>query len=485
MSQLPITHYPINPNTTSGTFLAQILNDTEQALLSAQSGTSAPPVALAGTFWLDTSVGTNFALKVYTGSVWVQLFTFDPTTGIPSAGGQAVTSVNTRTGAVRIREIYDSTETNIIAIGTTDGLDLVVNPDADPSANLLATTGRIAFDTAKNIFVGRNNAAWVPLGGGQYTQYPNEVIADLGSISNSNVAGLQFRPISGAADITIGNVPFAIPAPLWAGGTVIAVKNSGTFKITFVDSGATASGLQLTDPVELPPDGVIQFIYDTITNLWYPFGGAGGAGKFVTYPSEVLVDTGVIASLPNEGFQYRRVTSGAAISLAQTPFGTSVAWKDGIVINVINEGANNISFLDGNFLQYGFSNNGYPLILEPERVITFQYDAIAERWYLNNSSDIENPYWATADLNIDWSTGIVFYKAITANTTFTFSNQTNGQIVTIAVENTTAVGVTATFPTSLWGSGIVYTAVGANSTTVFTFIRINSVNYVSYIDNMK
>jgi len=393
MSQLPPTHYPINPNVVSGTFLATILNDTEQAIISSQSGTTAPPVALAGSFWLDTSSVSSYVLKIYTGQVWVALSTFDPATGSASAGGQAVVSVNGRIGAVRIREIYDSTESTILAQGTTDGIDLVINQDADPNANLLATMGRIAYDTTKNIFVGRNASAWVPLGGGQYTQYPNEVIADGGSIANNNVSGLQFRPISSAADITIGAVPFTIPTPLWAGGTVIAIKNSGTFTIFFADSRATASGLQTDDTLEIAPGNTIQFIFDSVTNRWYPFGGAGGGGgKWITYPLEGLANGGIIASEAGKFFQYRRINSATAIDLSTTPFGSVIVWKDGIQINVNNQGAYPITFKSGSLVQFGFDNRGLDFILPPGQIGSFQYDLISEKWFLVGSSVTSNVY---------------------------------------------------------------------------------------------
>jgi len=387
MPQLPISHFPINPSTTSGSFLATILNDEQQAIFSSQSGAVAPAVALAGTLWLNTSNATNYILSMYSGSVWVQLFSFDPAVGAPVPGGQAVTSVNTRIGAVRIKELYDFTETTILASGTTDGIDLIINQDVDPTANLLGTTGRLAFDTTRNIFVGHNGTSFVPLGGGAYTQYPNQVIADLGSISSGNVQGLQFRPISSASDITIGTVPFTIPTPLWPGGTVIAIKNSGTFKIVLNDSNATASGLVTSDPVELDPGKTAQFIYDSITDRWYPSGGSGGgAGKFIPYALQVIAAAGTVTALPDKGFQFRRVSSATNITLAPAPFGDATLFVDAIVLNVVNQGANNITFPDGVATQFGLYNNGVPFTLAPGTLAAFQYDKGAERFYLIGSS---------------------------------------------------------------------------------------------------
>jgi len=387
MPQLPLTHYPINPNVVSGSFLAQILNDTEQAVFSAQSGPAAPPVALAGTFWLDTAIANSYVLKFYTGQVWLILTTFDPATGSGSVGGQSVLSVNTRQGNVRVREIYDSTETTLMLQSTNDGIDLIINPDPAPQTNLLATQGRLAFDTTKNNFVGYNGTAWTLLGGGGYTQFANELIADLGSISNSNLIALQFRPITSATDITIGNIPFSIPAPLWTGGTVIAIENAGTFKITFVDSNASASGLITADPIELDPGKTAQFIFDSLRNRWLPSGGAGGgAGKFIPYPVQTVIAAGSITALPDKFFQWRPINSGANVTLSLTPFGDATLFGDALVLNILNNGANNIVFPDGVATQFGLYNNGIPFTLYPGTLASFQYDKVGERFYLVGTS---------------------------------------------------------------------------------------------------
>jgi hypothetical protein len=51
--------FPIDPNTTSGTALADILNRFEQAVMTSNSGASPPPGTYAGMMWLDTSVAPS------------------------------------------------------------------------------------------------------------------------------------------------------------------------------------------------------------------------------------------------------------------------------------------------------------------------------------------------------------------------------------------------------------------------------------------
>jgi len=50
---------------------------------------------------------------------------------------------------------------------------------------------------------------------------------------------------------------------------------------------------------------------------------------------------------------------------------------------------------------------------------------------------------------IDWSQGNSFYKALSANTTFTFANAVDGQIITVTLLNT-ASNYTVTWPTIKW-----------------------------------
>jgi hypothetical protein len=109
---------------------------------------------------------------------------------------------------------------------------------------------------------------------------------------------------------------------------------------------------------------------------------------------------------------------------------------------------------------------------------------------LNNST--ANGIWVKASptdtagaikisaLNIDWSLGNAFYKTITTNSVFTFSNATDGQIITVAVSATGAF--TATWPVITWagGSPPVQTA---NKTDVYEFKKVGSIIYGSVLQN--
>lgn len=74
---------------------------------------------------------------------------------------------------------------------------------------------------------------------------------------------------------------------------------------------------------------------------------------------------------------------------------------------------------------------------------------------------------------IDWAAGSVFYKDISGDTTFTFSNTLEGQTITLMVENTTGGSKSLTFPANVrFAYGTNATSIPDGKRSLFTFIRI-------------
>lgn len=85
---------------------------------------------------------------------------------------------------------------------------------------------------------------------------------------------------------------------------------------------------------------------------------------------------------------------------------------------------------------------------------------------------------------IDWSTGSFFTKTLSANTTFTFSNRTSGQTISVRLTNT-ASNYTVTWPTVKWvGASAPTMTVGAKS-DVYTFIYDGTDVFGSAVQNMS
>jgi len=76
MSQQLSTDFPIDPNSTSGTALADILNRQNDAILTNNSGAAPPPSTQAGMIWLDTSSGEGtLKMRNAANSGWLTLGT--------------------------------------------------------------------------------------------------------------------------------------------------------------------------------------------------------------------------------------------------------------------------------------------------------------------------------------------------------------------------------------------------------------------------
>jgi len=71
--------------------------------------------------------------------------------------------------------------------------------------------------------------------------------------------------------------------------------------------------------------------------------------------------------------------------------------------------------------------------------------------------------------DIDWNSGSVFTKTLSANTTFTFSN-IQPKVIVVLVTNSGSF--TATWPTTHWPAGIAPTLTTGSVTDVFTFVSL-------------
>lgn len=93
------------------------------------------------------------------------------------------------------------------------------------------------------------------------------------------------------------------------------------------------------------------------------------------------------------------------------------------------------------------------------------------------------PTVALSALDIDWSIAQTFSKTLSANSTFTFSNVTDGRTIVVALTNT-ASNYVVTMPASVkWSGGTQPVQTVGAKVTVWTFVRVGSVTYGSAILN--
>lgn len=92
---------------------------------------------------------------------------------------------------------------------------------------------------------------------------------------------------------------------------------------------------------------------------------------------------------------------------------------------------------------------------------------------------------AVAALDVDFSAGSIFTKSLNADSTFTFSNMTDGQTVLLLVTETGGTARTLTFPTSVrFPSGSNTASQTASKSDLYSFTKIGSLVYASQLTDM-
>lgn len=118
MTQTPIA--PLDPDTVSGSDLADKLIDNEQTLLTQHSGSSRPSYAQAGTRWIDTTTNP-WLLKEYDGTSDVILYKINTTSHRQQEGVDEATVASAATADVlgsASKFVAISGTTTITSLGT-------------------------------------------------------------------------------------------------------------------------------------------------------------------------------------------------------------------------------------------------------------------------------------------------------------------------------------------------------------------------------
>lgn len=94
---------------------------------------------------------------------------------------------------------------------------------------------------------------------------------------------------------------------------------------------------------------------------------------------------------------------------------------------------------------------------------------------------------ATGTVDLDWAAEDNHTLTLTGNTTLTFSNDSNGQVIVLTVAQDGTGGYTLTFPATVkWAGGTAPTqSAGASEIDVYTIIRRNGNLYGSFLQNFS
>lgn len=249
----------IDPDLTSGSALATLLNTWREALKTHHSGAARPSYAVAGMIWVKTVSVTAHEIYYYDGADDILLYTVNPTTNTMSITGGAGKFTTLET-------------TGIVGIGTTpySHIGLHAGPASLSSANqvgiLSAPVGTTSATTSVQGFNGRGDTAAGSFtcsqsigffadnptkgAGSTITNLYGLLVTDLTrgtnnyGISSAVSAGTNKRNlnITGTADNYIaGNVGIGATPSAWSGGASKALQ-VGQFGIKQTD-GTTATAL--------------------------------------------------------------------------------------------------------------------------------------------------------------------------------------------------------------------------------------------------
>lgn len=85
-------------------------------------------------------------------------------------------------------------------------------------------------------------------------------------------------------------------------------------------------------------------------------------------------------------------------------------------------------------------------------------------------------------LDINWSIAQTFKKTLAANSTFTFSNATDGRTIVVVLTNTGS-NWTVTWPTVKWAGNVAPTQTIGAKQDVYCFVKVGSDIYGSVVAN--
>ena len=199
--------------TVSGLTMAQDINAGIAALISSNSGASAPStdctaVPIKGQVWLNTSVTPN-VLQQYDGTSWVFLGALDSSNHLwaPPVGGGAATIAS----SAGVTDIWANVASSITVSGT-NAITALASADAVP--------GTVKVVTASGAFTLTNGAALVLPSGANITAATGDRFLAV-ALTNTNVAVFAYTRADGSA---IVNPSVPIGAVLYGDWGTIPVK---------------------------------------------------------------------------------------------------------------------------------------------------------------------------------------------------------------------------------------------------------------------
>jgi hypothetical protein len=300
-----MAQHDYNIANSSGLNVRADLNNVLAAIVSKNSGNSAPTETFAYMWWTDTS-GAFPVLRVRNAanSGWILIGRLDqeefglgylkagdepsPTRAyqywVDTAGANPILKIrNTANDAwitigrvdvanYGLLPLTGGTLSGAISFTNTDHVRLPQGTDGQRPGSPGA--GMIRFNTTQTAFEGHNGTAWAPIGGGGYVVSSTQNVGSGGDISSSTSDVRQLRPIQGnAAPVISSFTPFGATGG-WKDGTeilLVGISDSNSVTLTYSD---VAKGLVGNfNTIEVTRFKTVLCTYSSALDRWIVTGG--------------------------------------------------------------------------------------------------------------------------------------------------------------------------------------------------------------------
>jgi len=429
------------------------------SLTSQVSGTL--PVANGGT-GVTTSTGTGStvlsASPTFTGTLTAANLTATGTTtlatslsGYLSASSGVVSASSTipttaLSGTITNAQLANS---SITIAGTSTALGGSISQDTITG---LSTTGLVKRTAANTLAIATSGTDYAPATSGTSLLYGN----GSGGFSNATV-GSSLTFSSGALNTVQGITTTSNPQ---FGSLGIGAAASGTSGDLFVNSTLAVGASTVAGAgVNLSP---------SVT-------ASGGNVK------SIRVSPTMTAAVNGDNL-YDIITGGTIVGASYT----GLNWI-GVGIGAPSISTGSLTNAYGMYIYSGPTATNSWGLYQAGTTAKNHFDGAVDVASTNVAKTNQNLTPATSTISasaIDWSLSNSFYKTLGANTTFTFSNAVDGQVITICLLNTTS-NYTVTWPTIKWAGGTAPTMTTGAHYDVYTIYYNATVGayFGSYVQN--
>lgn len=189
----------------------------------------------------------------------------------------------------------------------------------------------------------------------------------------------------------------------------------------------------------------------------------------------------------------KSISADSTFTFSATP--TAGQWFAMLVTNTDSSNARTLTIPSSFSVSRGSAITTVSIAASGKLLLTWEYDGSAYNLFGDPvatigtgsfvlSSKIDPASVALGSgTSVDWSLSSSFSKTLSANTTFTFANATDGQVIVMTVLNT-ASNYTVTWPTVSWSGGSAPTQTTGAKTDVYTFTKIGSTIFGSAVQNL-